>query len=364
MTRTMSSYLNVFRLTGISLKKIEKKKSFCKNFVAICSHAILLIYLLSLGGTVYLKPSFAARARGRLFLNISFYYFCICVFVKITLTITKKNVEKNFWELVNEAERIFKYQLRVKLNYKIFSIICWLKVFLPTLVLSFILMVALVSAVMQRSDWFDLAFTGPVMFSQFFIMKFIFKVTVLRFWLNEIRVKLSQENLSVAEMKALKKAYTLCWKMCFMINEIFGWGLLLQSYATFFAVLVSGYSLIVGTGVNVEKADIIHSFSVNVFELLLLGGTCQTCIILLTSIASLVFKKISIDFHPCIESFAFQLLHQRIVFAPLKVFEINNKTLTSVSILLPKYYFQLQIQLQAIATLIMYNLIVLQFEVS
>lgn len=343
MKQSLKIYLNIFNLTGISLKSFERKKSFLKNVISIWSYVMFLLFWLSLGGTVYLRTHATVESvKGNVFLKYSFYNFCISFLVMIALTMKKKNVEENFWNLVKEAEIIFKYRLRTKINVKKFNLRCWLKIFLPVIVCTFVMTASTVIIFTKSVEFYPFFFVS-LLYSHLFIIKFVFYVTVLRFWLNEIKVKLSQENLSMIEIKTLKKAYTLCWKMCSMINEIFGWGLLTRSSTVFISTLPSGYALIIGTAPYMLKPHIIFTFATNIITMLLVCESCQECIDCLAFIAPLVVKKSSKDFHALTESFTLQLLHQRIGFEPLKIYSINYETLTSVSFLKEKIHQFLRI---------------------
>lgn len=332
MTRNLKSYLNIFYFTGISLKSFERNKSFHENLVSIWSHGMTMVFMVMLGATVYTKPSYAENTRVKIFLNFAFYYFCFCIFTEITLTIMKKKAEENFWNLVSETEEIFKYQLRVKMNNKKFNVRCWLNIVLPTLITSTAIIVNLISTAIQRISAVDIVLFGPILFSRLFINKFLLYVSLLQFCLNEIKLKLMDQSLSLDEMRCLKKAYTLCWKMSSIIEEIFGYGLLVQAFSIFFVTLVTGHSLCVGeTSWNVAQEVIINAFVMNIYTMLILSISCQECIDCSSSIAPLLFTKSSKTCRTFIESFALQILLQRITFKPLKVFAIDKKNMSSVS---------------------------------
>lgn len=332
MAKSLKAYLKVFYLSGLSLKSFKRQKRFRGNLLAICSHAMTLLFALSfiatISAAVTQKTSLETNsARGKFFFAFTFYCFSAHTIVLILLTITKKRSEENFWELVNEAERIFKSELRVTAKTRNFNLKCCLKILLPT----FIFVSIVASAVTQNGGVLGLTLLGPTLFTQLFVLKFVFYVTVLQFWLNEIKKKMSEKDLSMIEMKSLKKVYTLCWKMCIVIEKIFGWGLLTESFYIFDTTLIASYSLCVGK--TLEEDGIIASLTLNIFFLLLICNSCQECIDCSKSISSLLFKRSSKDLHATIESFALQILHQRIAFEPRNVFVINNKTLKNVSFL-------------------------------
>lgn len=331
MVQTFESYMTAYYSVGISLKSFKRKKGLCKNLVSICSHAMFLMFISLLCINFVTRSPFKGTARETFFSLFSFFDFNISTLVMVALTLTKKKIEENFWKLSNEAERIFKDELKVNFKFTSFNYRCQIKIIFPTIIQLIIIIGANVSIKLQRPDGFRPAFFGPVLLMHFFIMKFIFYVTVLRFWLKEIEVKMSGENLLLIQMKSLKKVYTLCWKMCSMIEDIFGWGLLLRSFVIFFTTLIAGYTLFVEKAIVGASVDIICAFSTNIFIILLVGGSCQECINCSTSIAPLLFKKSTKDSHSFIQSFALHILHQRIAFKPLNVYEINYGAMISVS---------------------------------
>lgn len=332
MTLQFKSYFVVFFLTGISIKTFDRKKSFRKNLMSIISHIVTFMFMSTLGITIYFKTYIAETSRELFFLYISFYSFCVSAIVMLTFTIVKKSSEKNFWDLMSEVERIFKVQLSVNINLRNFNFRCILNVLLPTALALSAIIHGIIISVVQKVDGYSVFIFGPILFIQLFIMKFMFYLTVLRFWLNKIKKKLNEENISLKHIKYLQRAYFLCWKMSLMIEDIFGSGILANSFKIFFSSLISFYILCDGGQINVSKEDAMYGLSTNIVTMLLIGGSCQACIDCAALIAPLMFKRSSKGFH--LEAYALQTLHQRIVFKPHKVFEINYESMTSVRFVL------------------------------
>jgi hypothetical protein len=82
----------------------------------------------------------------------------------------------------------------------------------------------------------------------------------------------------------LRKCYTLCWKMCIAIENIFGWEMCIVAALKFLSGVFCGYILCID---NLSPGIPVL---VHIVAAFVLTNSCQKCIDCSSSIASLIFK--------------------------------------------------------------------------
>lgn len=315
MQQNFNPFLKFFFLTGLLHKNcdsektfLEKLSAFCWSFVMFSFHFVTLLFIIW---------AFMIELTVRNYLESSFNLLLFfSVFTTLFSTAVLKRFDKQFWVLVNECQNIFAHHIGMQTNDRTFMIRCWLKI-------------AFGLTVLLLCQFYHLL--PPLIVFRLFFMKFDFYVDALHFCLKNIEVKLSSSRISKHDMKCLKNAYTLCWKMNQIIEKAFGLGMLFAVFYTIAISIYAGKRTFVGyIKGKINWTPIIYAF-MSILGMMTTGLTCQSCINCSLSIAPKVFKKSSNEYHKLIESFGLQLLHQRITFMPLKAFYINHKSLLTVS---------------------------------
>lgn len=196
-----------------------------------------------------------------------------------------------------------------------------------------------------------------------FIIKFVFYVDVMNFCLHKIEMNISKPEISKNEFMRSRRAFTLCWRMCKSINDIFGWGLLSISPFIILGALFSIHNLSIGIAafkLNFEPIYLISSIAI---QTLVTTNTCHKTNRYCSSIAASLHKYSSKENHATIDSYALQLIHQTLIFSAKNVSDLTNGLVISVSFNNSKISNENQINncFQIIAQISIYTTIFLQF---
>ena len=322
--------MNFFYFTGLSIKAFDRKKSLLKNWKTFWSFLMILFYSVMVIFSFYIFNLTREATRAQSFVFLSFCSIYLCSLTTLILTIIKRNSEKEFWKLAENAEEIFVNLLAVK---NVLSKKKFLKIFTIMIVIILAQILTILTAIYYKNFVtvrIMLVASIPTIVGRIFVMKFIFFVDVLHFYLDKIRQKLSQDKITISEMKSLMRVFTLCWKMCRGIEDIFGWGLAYYTIAMFLAFFSNGNALcvdIVKSNFNIGPFFFVIS---NIIVMLVIATSCQNCYKCSSMIASLTFRKNFQGNKGIVEAFALQLKHQRISFEPRKLFVISYKSFVNV----------------------------------
>lgn len=334
--QNVKACMKIFYLTGLSLEAYDSKKGFGKNWISIWSFVIILFYSVAASFTMAVTK---IRHESSQIKEFVMYFITVAIFIcslfTLLTTVIKRKSEKRFWKLAIDAKEIFENCLFMELNaeVKAFNRRSIVKFFV--LLIIFISSQTLTIAAAIYYGNFEIALLGilnlpSTIVGRIFGMKFIFYVDVLHFFLLRIKQKLSQNELTVEELRILKKAFSLCWKMCQKIEEIFGWGLVLNTLLIFLGILYIANTMCVDIiTFNFNAGPFIYMTSL-LTTMFVVVSSCFNCVDCSSSIASLIFLKCSNGFHETVESFALQLKHQRIIFEPGNIFEITYNGLVKV----------------------------------
>jgi hypothetical protein len=120
--------------------------------------------------------------------------------------------------------------------------------------------------------------------------KYNFYIDVLDFHMKVIEWRLAKKQMNVCDIKVLRKCYTLCWKMCIAIENIFGWEMCIVAALKFLSGVFCGYILCIEyTNGHFILSPVIPVL-VHIVAAFVLTNSCQKCIDCSSSIASLIFK--------------------------------------------------------------------------
>ena len=323
----LKAFINFFYFTGLSIKAFDRKKSLMKNWKTFWSFLMILFFSVIVIFFFYVLNLAPKTSRVQVFLFISFFSYCLCTLITFLLTILKRDAEKKFWKLAENAEEIFENMNLEK------SVLSKQKIFIIIFTTISAQTLTICSAIYYKNFVtvrITLMSLPAAIVGRIFGMKFIFFVDVLHFYLDKIRQKLSQDKITISEMKSLMRAFTLCWKMCRGIEDIFGWGMAYYTFMTFITYLSNGNALcidIVKSNFNIGPFFFLIT---NTIAILVITSSCQNCYKCTSRIASLIFRKNFQDNKGIVEAFALQLKHQRISFEPKSFFVISYKNYVNV----------------------------------
>ena len=319
------------------MKTFYRDKSFCDNLLSIWSIAINVVYVLSIIVAAVFFDSEKVHAtdpNSKFQLTLLFWATLLGAFLIIVLTLVKAKVEREFWETVKEVEEMFELNWGVDFHCGKFNRVCGCKfvTMLLSVLVSEVLMAIFLKANQTSLVKFAILRNLFKVITRFIVIKYIFYVDVLRVCLKNIEMKLTRTKIfRKGDLRILKKVYALCWRLSYMIEDIFGWGiayaiLLLVGAATF-----NGYDICC----NYAKGNVIFSPFVPLFIKIIgvwaLTSSCKKCVDSTVKIASLAFSINSKLFHKIVEEFALQIMHQRIKFEPKGFFRVDHKLVVSVS---------------------------------
>lgn len=223
-------------------------------------------------------------------------------------------------------------------------------------------------------------FNMPVLIGHIFVLRFIFMVQLLTYYLN-LMIDTLEKSISCQpvlvrrderrrwewnmksnhfKLKVMQKAYRRLWEASVLINECFDTGLLIIFVMYCSWLLYRGYSLCLGIANRQANNNIgqLIAMARTLFGVYSIHYYCQQCSnsvsLLINNHDSkgkyfilrlwLTFKAkrmavlihrlhngvSSLSFHATMENFSQQLVHQRIRFSPFKLFKIDFANLVSV----------------------------------
>lgn len=236
---------------------------------------------------------------------------------------------------MREVEDIFEQKLGVDFHCVKFNKISGWKV--VSLLLGFLISEApmlffLITNGLKAFTHICCAFVLKTIF-RMFLIKYTFYADVVRVCLKNIEMKLAQrDTIRKGDVKLLRKAYTLCWHMSSMIEDIFGWGIACTMLVILGASTLYGYIMCYDYAKeNMNFAPMIP-FLCDIVVIWIMATSCKKCADSSVTIASLTFSINSSLLHEIVTDFALQVMHQKIKFEPKTFFVVNHKLIVGVSI--------------------------------
>lgn len=336
MSKDLKFCYKFFLLFGLSFKSYDMTKSFRENLLSVFSITSICIHLLIVAYISVVTKTQSSSSQTKLLLYILFFSICFFVVLTIFESIMSRNHEKLFWNYVFRVETIFKYELKVQLIYKSFKDVTKIKLYLTVVAFIFCQGLSLATSIYSRNFRLTrslIATFMPLFVLRVFVMKVVYFTDVLHFFLKNIELKLRSENATKKEVVSLKKVFTLCWKMCQAMDDVFGWSLLLATLITILGTLFSGYNLCIDIQNRSLNTGPLYSLISIVYGLAFVSTACHNCVKCSTSIMTIILKtrKTKENFK-LFESFLLQLTHQKIHMSPKMFFKLDHEHITNVSI--------------------------------
>jgi hypothetical protein len=330
--RDLKLWNKFFILCGFSLKKFSFEKKIRGNLMSIWSILMVVFYIVII---VFVFNMTIIRNENRHIvrvLRISLWMVCGSDLVILVQVVTRRKFEELFWMTLKDIENIFTYRLRVKLDYKKFNRFAGLKIFLN---LTFFVVTQVLTIVLRskhepdHAHFMTLIFL-PKLIARLFCIKFIFYIDLISFCLKNIKQQFKSKKIRRNEMQHLKKIYSLCWQMNLLAHKIFEWGNVLSGVLAYFGTLLIGHLICDDLSMNRFNFGPIYRLICVIQPVLVITMICKNCSDNCKSIASFLFDLNSKELHGSVEAFGQLILHQKIIFKPLDLYEINESTLISV----------------------------------
>ena len=173
--------------------------------------------------------------------------------------------------------------------------------------------------------------TVSVFFYRLLLLKFVYYVEVLAFRLKSIEKRMQKKIFSIKECREFKKDFDTCWRMCKLIEDIFGLSMMLTWGNTLNGALVSTYLSYLDLSNGFQNSfNFISSIWISV-DILIVIVACENCLSAFNAIKKSLLNK-SRSLCKSFEGFLLKICHQRIQIAPKNIFELNRIVLVSVSI--------------------------------
>lgn len=297
------------------------------NFVYVLSIIVAAVFFDS--------DEIPATDPNSKFLTLLFWATLLGACLIVVLTLAKAKVEREFWEVVKEVEEMFELNLGMDFYCGKFNRVCgWKFVMMLLSVLISEVLMAIYLKTSRHTALVETAILRNVLkvITRFIVIKYIFYVDVLRVCLKNIERKLTRTKIiRKGDLRILKKVYALCWRLSYMIEDIFGWGIAYVMLLLFAAATFNGHDICY----NYARGNMNFSPFVPLFFKTLtvwaLALSCKKCVDSSVKIASLAFSINSELFHKIVEEFALQIMHQRIKFEPKTFFNVDYELVISVS---------------------------------
>lgn len=320
------------------MKPFNRKLKLWGNLLSIWSFSVAFIVATSTSFVIFTKKPILNDKEIKTFVILSHYLVHFNVCVLLGSSILFQTAEKTFWMVFDRLELMFKHEFKMPLRMNEFGLQNWSKMFLEIFVFYFSTFLFLTTFNAKPFGLKSIITIVVLSVIRFFGIKFVLFVDVLNFCLNNIEAKLVKKRaIALNELMCLKKALTLCWKMSRLINDIFSCGLLVTSPLLVIGVLYSVHNLSVDISnyrFNFNPLFVTISLS---FQTFMMTSSSQKSLSYFSTIASLLMEKSSKEKRSTVESFAFQLNHQKITFSCKNVFQLNHKFMISVSAILSIY---------------------------
>jgi hypothetical protein len=335
MTRGLNHWNKVFIFTGFSFECYATKKTIRENLKSIMSISMIFLNFCSSAVVFKLTKIEDGNKHVIRLLRLGLWSLCASSLAIMVLVVTKRSFEVNFWTKIKQIEIIFTYRLKINLEYEKFNksagreILISLLIFLSTQICSII-----ITAKYDFNQRVYLALIGSPtrMILRLLFTKFLFYIRVISFCLENLEKRLERRNLTVIEMKHLKKVYSMCWQLCNLVHGIFEWGLVFMAVTGYFGTVLSGYHIAIDFSSNKFNFGPIFRFICIVHPIYMVTMSCKKCEDSCRSIATAIFDLNSRDLHGTVEAFGQQLLHQKIQFKPLNLFVLDPSYAVSVII--------------------------------
>lgn len=317
---------NFFFFMGFSLK--TPVSLTMKSWFAVWSH--IAFFLLS--------TSTVARTMQQLNLEFKYSFDALraftmlliytLTFISLTSIAGSRKKEALFWkcfELFWKTSKIFVVSRKPFIDWNATKLsICFLTIFLPMFRVFFL--------DSQRSDEKVFPFMSliliHVMIIRASLLKIIYLSGKLEMCIKHLELLLIYRTIPIQGSSHFKKLWKTCWQMNRLIEDIGGLPLLLLVGLVIAGSINNCYTAFLGLSKGKLETGGILSVVVMGIEICITSKSCHNCFKYYRSIKGLVHKMYG---EIKTESFALQLMHQTILFAPKQMFEIDHMFVVSVS---------------------------------
>lgn len=299
-----------------------------KSWFAIWSHIAFLILSVSLIAKTLqqLNTEFDYSFNVLMIFTIGWIYSLSII--DLTCIAAGRKQEALFWECLKKFSKFNNIYIgfdQRTINWKVIKmLICFTTLFLPMFRYLFL--------DNQKPGNSDLQFVSLILFHTMiirgFLLKFIYFSGKLELCLKHLELLLSFQILPIQGSRQYKKLWRSCWQMNRLMEDLAGLPIALLYGLGIFGAINNTYTALLGiSNEKFEKGAVLSVFVAGL-EIAIMSKSCHNCYKYYLSIKGLVHKMHD-QFE--VESFAMQLIHQKISFAPMQIFRIDHAFVASVS---------------------------------
>lgn len=319
-----SGLRNFFYAMGFSLKM---PLSMSIN-IAAWSHVAFIFLSIALMTTAIFQLNVQFEYHYNVLAIFTIWLIRFLTFVCLTSIAIGRKKEALFWDSFETISRTNNIQPDK-------STINWCRIKLSIFVASlFFPMIRVVLMFLRRSEGKTLPFMAltllHIMTMRVVTIKLIYFSGKLEVCLEHVRSLLNYQIVPIGGSKTFKKLWKLCWQMNRLIESVVGMPIALLSGLVIPGTILNTYTAVISFyNKKLEIGAIMSVIGVGV-EICIVSKTCHNCFSCYRSVKGLILRMHK---EVKIEAFVLQLMHQKISFAPLKMFTIDHMFVVSVSLI-------------------------------
>lgn len=316
---------NIFYFVGLSLKR--PSKGFFDHCLALWSHVAYALLILFVIVMTLQELNLDHQIDDDLLRTVTVWVVQITAVIFLVNVAMHRRREVKFWDLhfqFAKVNRVFVVS-KFSVNWSAFR---FRVMFVMMIVPTFRIFLSSLWKIENR----NISIASRLMLHLIIIhgtsLKLIHFLNILEAHLMQLKNLLCHQIVPPEGFTCLKKLYAICWKMNKSIEEQFSLQVLLISAIVVVGTIYNSFMLFVSFNKQEMKMNAVLGMSAAVIELCLLAESSDKChqnYRLIQGFAQRFDKK----FEP--NSLELQLLHQKIVFSPKKIYSVGHSFLVEVS---------------------------------
>lgn len=323
MAVNLKTFKTFYFLVGLSWKNYSKDKNVRENRLAVWSYFATAILLTIVACLTYGQLSFTHTCWQA---TIQMCVRCFTLFTTCVILLwspLKRNEEEAFWKILANAGSVDQNEKTRFIKTTAFK----LMIMLASLVFQFLIMVT--AFLLNRQNQY--AKVGVYIFTniavcRLFRLKFIFFMDVFNFHLKHLTSKCGRHD----KQKNLKLSISICWKLIQILENIFGFPILLNWMVLFNATILNFFNVYMAIDRRFFTILPLYTSALSTFEIFFIADACQKCITTVSKIRSKIFRRKGKVGH--VEVLILKLHHENIKFDTKNVIDVDRKFINAVSV--------------------------------
>lgn len=316
-----------FYFLGFSLKTPVTMS--IKSWSSIWSHVSFIFLTITLLMTTFLQLNIKFEFSYNVLRMFTIWLTNFLTFVCLASIAMGRKKEALFWtsfEIFSKTNGIFVvlskslvFWSNVKLTIFIASM------FFPTIKVAFMFL--------RKSEEKTLPFLAlsllHIVTIRAVTIKLIYFTGKLELCLDHLRSLLSYQIVPIGGVRSLKKSWKICWKMSKLIEDVVGLPTVLMSGLAIVGTILNTYTAVISFYNKKLEIGVIFSMIAVAIEICVTSKSCHNCFNCYRTIKGQLHRLHS---GYKTESFALQLMHQKISFSPMQMFSIDHMFVVLVSL--------------------------------